>query len=110
MGRKIIGFSIDDTIGSIEATCIIERKSTVVDEFITPYSGFEVQIDVDSETETEIYGVSVDRADELLKVIDNENCLPDVGLLDYESNDLGLNLKDITLRQLYKEVLIKVLR
>ncbi|WP_194190810.1 hypothetical protein [Clostridium chrysemydis] len=110
MGKQIFGFSVEDSVGYIEATCIIERKPNVLDEFVTPYEGFEVLIDVDEETEENIYAVAVNGADKLLKVIDKEDCLPDVGLLDYENNDLKLNLKDVTLRQLYKEVLIKVLR
>lgn len=43
------------------------------------------------------------------EVIDNENCLPDIGKLDYKNKELGLDLKDVTLRELYKKVLDKVL-
>ena len=43
------------------------------------------------------------------KNIDKEECLPDVGLLDYKDDELALDLKDVTLRELYKEVLKKVL-
>lgn len=46
---------------------------------------------------------------QLYDVIDNEDCLPDVGLLDFEDKELGLTLRDVTLRELYKEVLKKVL-
>lgn len=41
----------------------------------------------------------------VFKNIDKEDCLPDVGLLDYKDDELGLNLKNVTLRELYKEVL-----
>lgn len=110
MARKIVGFSVENSVGYIEATCVIERKPTVVDEFETPYEGFEVLIDVDEETEEKIYGVAVNGADKLLKVIDKEGCLPDVGLLDYENPKLELNLKNVTLKKLYKEILNKVLK
>ena len=43
------------------------------------------------------------------KNIDKEECLPDVGPLDYKDDELDLELKDVTLRELYKEVLKKVL-
>lgn len=41
--------------------------------------------------------------------IDKEDCLPNVGLLNYKDEELNLDLKDVTLRELYKEVLKKVL-
>ncbi len=43
------------------------------------------------------------------KNIDKEDCLPDIGLLNYKDDDLGLDLKDVTLRELYKNVLDKAL-
>jgi len=109
MGRKIVGFSIEDSIGYVEATCVLKYDDVelVTDEFETPYD-YQVLIDIDEETE-EIHSLGVDGADKLLKVIDNEDCLPDVGLLDYKDDDLGLDLKDVTLRELYKNVLNKVL-
>ena len=39
--------------------------------------------------------------------IDREDCLPDVGLLDYKDDELALDLREVTLRELYKEVLSK---
>lgn len=108
MGKKVIGFRVESSFG-IEATCILERKSTVVEEFKTPYKDFEVQIDVDFETETMIYGVSVIGADKLFNVIDKNDCLPDVGFLDYENKELDIKLKNVTLRELYKEILSIVL-
>lgn len=33
-----------------------------------------------------------------------------IGLLDYEYNELNLNLKDVTLKELLKEVLNKILK
>lgn len=109
MGKKIIGFSIENTVGYYEANCLIERRSTVVDEFDTPYEGIEVLVDLDSETEEIICGITVNGADRLLQFIENEDCLPDVGLLDYKEDELGLDLKDVTLRELYKEILKKIL-
>lgn len=108
-GKKVIGFSVDDSIGYIEATCVLEHNGTniVTDEFHTLYN-YQVLVDIDENTEI-VQSVGVDGADRLLDVIDKEDCLPDIGLLDYENKDLGLNLKDITLRELYKEVLKKVL-
>lgn len=109
MGRKVIGFSLENSVGCIEATCAIEYegKNIVTDEFITPYN-YQVVIDIDEDTEI-IQSVGVDGADRLFSVIDKEDCLPDVGLLDYKDDDLKLDLKDVTLRELYKNVLNKVL-
>lgn len=109
MGKKIVSFGIDDSIGYVEATCIIKYEDVEIltDEFETPYD-YEVLINFDEETE-DIHSIDVNGADRLLKVIDNEDCLPDAGLLDYKNEELDLNLKDVTLRELYKEVLNKVL-
>ena len=111
MGKKVISLSIDKSdIESILESCIIldsNDEIAYVDEYEVPY-----QVEVLMSTREgmtipdviEIKGLS-----QLYDVIDKEDCLPDVGLLDYKEEELGLNLKDVTLRELYKEVLKKVL-
>lgn len=111
MGKKVISLSIDesDIEGILESCIILESNDEIayVDEYEVPY-----QVEVLMSTREgmtipdviEIKGLS-----QLYDVIDKEDCLPDVGLLDYKEEELGLNLKDVTLRELYKEVLKKVL-
>lgn len=111
MGKKVISLSVGESdIESILESCIIldsNDEIAYVDEYEVPY-----QVEVLMSTREgmtipdmiEIKGLS-----QLYDVIDKEDCLPDVGLLDYKEEELGLNLKDVTLRELYKEVLNKVL-
>lgn len=111
MGKKVISLSIDesDIEGILESCIILESNDEIayVDEYEVPY-----QVEVLMSTREgmtipdmiEIKGLS-----QLYDVIDKEDCLPDVGLLDYKEEELGLNLKNVTLRELYKEVLKKVL-
>lgn len=111
MGKKVISLSIDESdIESILESCIILELSdeiAYVDEFEVPY---QVEILMSTRKGMIIPDViEVKGLRQLYDVIDKEDCLPDVGLLDYEEKELGLNLKDVTLRELYKEVLKKVL-
>jgi len=109
MGQKIIGVSLQNDIGIFESTCLIKYDDVdiVTDEFETPYD-YEVLLNLD-EANNSIQSIEINGADRLLKVIDNEDCLPNVGLLDYKDDELNLDLKEVTLRELYKEVLNRVL-
>lgn len=109
MGKRIVAFSADDSIGYLETCCLIkyENVSLVTDEFETPYN-YEVLLNIAEDTD-EIHSIEVNYAENLLNYIDKDDCLPDVGLLDYENEELKLDLKDVTLRELYKKILNQVL-
>lgn len=111
MGKKVISLSIDESdIESILESCIILESNdeiAYVDEFEVPY-----QVEVFMSTRKGMIipdVIEIKGLRQLYDVIDKVDCLPDVGLLDYEEKELGLSLKDVTLRELYKEVLKKVL-
>lgn len=112
MGKKVISLSIDesDIEGILESCIILESNDEIayVDEYEVPY---QVEILISTRKGMIIPDViEIKGLRQLYDVIDKEDCLPDVGLLDYEEEELGLNLKDVTLRELYKEVLNKVLK
>ena len=111
MGTKVIGFSIDDSVGYLEAACLLryEDVSIVTSLFEVPYKGYEVLINQNRLKPSEVHSIEVNGADKLLEVIENEDCLPNVGLLDYEDEELDVNVKNVTLRELYEIVLNKVL-
>lgn len=110
MGRKVDSITFDHVYNEKTLdSCItldfnLERK--YVDEFEVPYKYTVLY----SLRENEIIpdNIEISDVEELYKVIDKEDCLPDVGLLDYKDNELNLDLKDVTLRKLYKEVLKKI--
>lgn len=111
MGKKVVSLSIDNSdLENILESCIIlesNKETAYVDEYEVPY---QVEILVSTRKGMNIPDIiEIKGLRQLYGVIDKEDCLPDVGLLDYEENELGLNLKDVTLRQLYREVLNKVL-
>ncbi|MDZ5016635.1 hypothetical protein GNF72_15640 [Clostridium perfringens] len=91
-------------------SCIIldyNKEIAYTDEYEVPY---QVEILMSTRKGMNIPDViEIKGLKQLYDVIDEEDCLPDVGLLDYEEKELGLNLKNVTLRELYKEVLKKVL-
>lgn len=109
MGQKVIAVSLENDIGILESACLIRYDDVdiITDEFETPYD-YEVLLNVD-EKNNMVQSVEVNGADRLFNVIDKEDCLPNIGLLDYKDEDLKLDLKNVTLRELYKEVLRKVL-
>ncbi|MGO5073865.1 hypothetical protein ACTQ4K_07950 [Clostridium sporogenes] len=112
MGKKVISLSIGESdIENIMESCIILNSSNDIaytDEYEVPY---EVEILISNRKGINIPDViEIKGLKQLYEVIDNEDCLPNVGLLDYEEKELGLNLKNVTLRELYKEVLKKVLQ
>lgn len=111
MGKKVVSLSVDESdISNVLESCIVldyNNETAYVDEFEVPY---QVEILTSTRDGMDIPDVVEIRGlKQLNEVIDNEDCLPDVGLLDYEEKELGLNFKDVTLRELYKEVLKKVL-
>lgn len=108
-GEKIIGFSVENLVGYIEVACLIRYEDIEIetDLFEVPYEGYEVLINQNRLNPIEVHSIEVNGADKLLEVIENEDCLPDIGLLDYEDEEF--NVKDVTLREVYKIVLNKVL-
>lgn len=109
MGKKVISLSVDKEDNILESCIIlnISEEIAYVDEFEVPY---QVEILTSTrETESIPDVIEIKGLKQLYDVIDNEDCLPDVGLLDFEDKELGLTLRDVTLRELYKEVLKKVL-
>lgn len=111
MGKKVIGISFEDSVGYLEVACLLRYENISIETalFEIPYKGYEVLLNHNRLNPDEIHSIEVNGADKLLDVIDNEDCLPDVGLLDYEDEELHINEKDVTLRELYKIVLNKVL-
>lgn len=97
----------DDNIIDSCITLDFNTQRKYVDEFEVPYKYTVLY----STRKNEIIPDSIEVSDirELYKNIDKEDCLPDIGLLDYKDEDLGLNLKDVSLRELYKAVLDKEL-
>ncbi|MEG2412576.1 MAG: hypothetical protein RSA29_17135 [Clostridium sp.] len=113
MGKEIISLSIDESdIENVLESCIIldyNNETAYVDEFEVPYE-YEFEV-LTSTRKNKIVPdvIEIKGLNGLYKVIDKEDCLPDVGLLDYENKELGLNLTNVTLRELYKAILNKVL-
>ncbi|MBS5825094.1 MAG: hypothetical protein KID00_14810 [Clostridium argentinense] len=111
MGKKVVSLSIEESdIDGILESCIILHSSNEIaytDEYEVPY---QVEILMSTRKNMDIPDVIEIRGlQQLYSVIDNEDCLPDIGLLNYENEEIGLNLKDVTLRELYKEILDKAL-
>jgi hypothetical protein len=111
MGKQVDSVAFDHVYDeNILDSCIIFNFNTerhYTDEFEVLYK-YTVLTNT-RKNETIPDSIEISDVRELKKVIDTKNCLPDVGLLDYKDEELGLDLKDVTLRELYKEVLNKVL-
>lgn len=110
MGKRVIGISIDNTLGYLNLACLLKfnQLASETDEFETPYN-YDVLITREIESNN-IKCIEIQYAENLLKVIDKKDCLPDIGLLDYEDSELNLNLKDVSLKELIKKVLEKALK
>lgn len=110
MGTRVAYLSIDESLspGVKDSNICINFNTTrnYTDEFEVPYR-YEVQTHT-RKGETLPDAITIIGIEDLYEVIDNEDCLPDVGLLDYKDEDFKLDLKDVTLRELYKEVLNKL--
>lgn len=107
MGKQVDSISFDHVYNDkILDSCItldFNTQRKYVDEFEVPYR-YTV---LTSTRKNEKFPDSIEISDvkELYKNIDKEDCLPDVGLLDYKDDELGIDLKDVTLRELYKTIL-----
>ena len=109
MGKRIenIVISESDYPGILEALITIDfnKKIAFLDEFDVPYR-YEVFTNTEEGREIpnsiEIIGLK-----ELILNIDNENSLPDIGLLDYSDKSLNIDLENVSLREILKEVLNK---
>ena len=109
MGKKVISLSIDNYDDIMESCVILNWNDEIAytDEYEVPY---QVEILTNTREGEKIPDVvEIKGLEQLYTVIDKEDCLPDVGLLDYKDDDLGIDLKDVTLRELYKAVLDKAL-
>lgn len=109
MGREIVSLSIDKDDDILESCIILDCNNEIsyTDEYEVPY---QVEILISTRENESIPDViEIKGLEQLYEVIENEDCLPDVGLLNYKDERLSLDLKDVTLRELYKEVLNKVL-
>lgn len=107
MGKQINSITFDYSYDNkILDSCITLEFNTerhYTDEYEVPY---QVEILMSTGKGMNIPDViEIKGLKELYDVIEKEDCLPDIGLLDYEEEELGLNIKDVTLRELYKEVL-----
>ncbi|ATD55028.1 hypothetical protein [Clostridium chauvoei] len=111
MGRQVDNITFDYVCDNkILDSCITLNFNTerhYTDEYEVPYK-YTVLTNT-RKNEVLPDNIEISNVKELFNNIEEKNCLPDVGLLDYKDEELGLNLKNITLRELYKEVLKKIL-
>lgn len=110
MAKRILSLSIEETeYPDIIESCIIldsNNKRKYVDEFEVPYQVEIITSTRENESMPDI--IEIRGIKQLYQVIDKEDCLPDIGLLDYEDEELGIDIKSVTLRELYKIILEKV--
>lgn len=111
MGKQVDSIVFDHVYSKdILDSCVtldFNTQRKYVDEFEVPYK-YTVLYSI-RKNEILPDNIEISDVNELYKNIDKDDCLPDVGLLDYKDDDLGLDLKDVTLRELYKAVLEKEL-
>jgi hypothetical protein len=107
MSLKAISCSVSDDYGDNILSSMVSfdtgfvNKHFLVSEFENPYQ-HEVELTTaDGEKKPE--NVEVIGLVQLAKAIDKKDCLPDIGLLDYK--DEFIDVHDVTLQELYKEVL-----
>jgi hypothetical protein len=104
----------------VESLSLVELNDEVISKCCLKTNCDNLQTDAYETPEYEILLHYVGDSDELASVeildlkkvyqnIDSEDCLPDIGLLDYKDDELKLDLKDVTLRELYKRVLVNKL-
>ena len=86
MGRKVISLSINNEDLIVESCVILQLSKEIayVDEFEVPY---QVEI-LTSTRENELIPdvIEIRGLKQLYEVIDKEDCLPDVGVLDYKDD------------------------
>ncbi|WP_321994389.1 hypothetical protein [Clostridium butyricum] len=111
MGKQVDSIVFDHVYSDkILDSCItldFNTQRKYVDEFEVPYK-YTVLTSTRKNKELPD-SVEISDVHELYKNIDKEDCLPDVGLLDYRDDELGIDLKNVTLREVYKIVLNKKL-
>lgn len=111
MAKEVVSLSVNESeIPGVLESCIIlniSKERSYTDEFEVPYD-FEI---LTSTRKNEKFPdvIEIKGLKQLNEVIDQTDCLLDIGLLNYKDDELNLDLKEVTLRQLYKEVLKKVL-
>lgn len=111
MGKQVISLSINkgDIEDILESSVILHFSNEIAytEEYEVPY---QVEILTSTRKGMSIPDVIEIRGlKQLNDVISNTDCLPDVGLLDYENEEMNLSLKNVTLRELYQQILKKVL-
>ncbi|MCI6278058.1 MAG: hypothetical protein MR639_15275 [Clostridium sp.] len=108
MAKVVKSLSLNEINDEIISKCcfINDCNNITTDGYETP--DYEVLLHYVGETD-DLASIEILDLKKVYKNIDKEECLPDVGLLDYKDDELALNLKDVTLRELYKEVLKKVI-
>lgn len=112
MAKRIIDLSIGecDIPDILESVIILDGNSEIkyVDEYEVPYE-YEYEVFTSTRENESIPDViEIKGLKGLNKVINNDDCLPDIGLLDYKDEELNLDLKGVTLRELYKEIFKKI--
>lgn len=110
MGKKVISLSIGEEDNLIESCVMLNLSNEIayVDEFEVPYQVEVLMSTRENESIPDV--IEIRGLRQLYEVIDKEDCLPDVGLLDYKDEEVGLDLKNVTLRELYKVVLDKIFK
>lgn len=105
---KISSISIAVIGTTIVSNCILKFEVTrhITDEFEHPYE-HTVLLNYKEDSE-KLHSIEIIDVQELIRVLDKEDCLPDIGLLDYRDEELGLDLKDKTLREVYKAVFQRI--
>lgn len=101
MGKRIDSIASAKDSDSSTSICnlIYDKSHLTTDEFEVPYE-YTVLMHYKDGT-NELHGIEILDFEYLIPVIDNQDCLPDIGLLDYG------NMKDKTLREIYKELITK---
>jgi hypothetical protein len=95
MGKPINYIVIDGNVSNCHLNNVYKGLET--DGYEAPY-GYDVLMHYNGSS-NELCCIEILDLDLVAKVIDNDDCLPDVGLLDYG------DMKDRTLREIYKSLI-----
>lgn len=108
MAKVVESLSLNELNDEIISKCCLRSNcdNLEADAYETPE--YEILLHYVVGTD-ELASIEILDLKKVYKNIDKEDCLPDVGLLNYKDSELNLDLKNVTLRELYKEVLKKVL-
>jgi hypothetical protein len=104
MGKDIKKILISKYDEHITFHFLMEYKGgeTETDEFDHPYK-YEVLYNVDENTE-EIESLTITGVENLIEVMDKDDCLPDIGLINCKDEELNIDIKNVTLKELLKEI------